>query len=372
MDTVLAEVFPVGEHLADELEARGWTQVEFAEILGRPTQFVSEIINGKKEITRESAAQIGAALGTSTEFWLNLQDSYFLRKQQQDPETQEILDEVKTRAKLNALAPMAVLRKRGVINTTNVADQAKQLMHLMEIDNLDAPPRWQLAARRTNGNEPLTPTQNGWFACVRKAASTAPTQAYSRRKLEILAKQLSRLVRDPSGFTDFPERFDAVGVRLVFVEAFPSSRISGASYQDETGPAIALSGRGQRLDKVLFTLLHEIAHVVRGDVTRDGRPLIDEDDHTLGDEDMADELASGWVFDQPLPEPTSRIGAQWVNAVARDRGVHPVVVVGRLQREGALPWHSALAKNAPTATSYLRTWNPEIRLDDAGRGRPPR
>ncbi|WP_308470996.1 helix-turn-helix transcriptional regulator [Rathayibacter tritici] len=65
---------PRGGFLADELEARGWTQAEFAEILGRPPQFVSEIIAGKKEITRESAAQLGAALGTSPEMWLELQD----------------------------------------------------------------------------------------------------------------------------------------------------------------------------------------------------------------------------------------------------------------------------------------------------------
>lgn len=32
------------------------------------------LLSGKKEITRESAGQIGAALGTSAEFWLNLQD----------------------------------------------------------------------------------------------------------------------------------------------------------------------------------------------------------------------------------------------------------------------------------------------------------
>lgn len=62
---IAAEVFPVGEHLAEELDARGWAQAAFAEILGRPAQFVSEIISGKKEITRESAEQISAALGTS-------------------------------------------------------------------------------------------------------------------------------------------------------------------------------------------------------------------------------------------------------------------------------------------------------------------
>lgn len=363
MDTTLAEVFPAGEHLADELAARGWTQVEFAEILGRPTQFVSEVIQGKKEITRESAAQIGAALGTSAEFWLNLQDSYLLWTRRQDPDTQEDLDKVRTRAKLNALAPMAVLRKRGIITATSAAGQAQQLMRLMGIETLDEQPQWQLAARRANDDQPLTPTQNGWFACVRRAASEVSSHTYSRHMLEALAKQVSRLVRDPSGFERLPERFGAVGVRLVFVEAFPSSKISGASYADAAGPVIALSGRGQRLDKVLFTLLHEIAHVVRGDVSGNGEPLIDEDDHTLGDEDRADELASGWVFDQPLPRPPSRIGARWVDTIAKDRGVHPIVVIGRLQRERVLPWRSTLVKNAPNATPYLKAWNPEVRLD---------
>ncbi|WP_227659117.1 MULTISPECIES: HigA family addiction module antitoxin [unclassified Corynebacterium] len=77
-----AEVFSAGEILSDELEARGWSQADLASILGRPHQFVSEVISGKKEITRESAAQIGAALGTSAQFWLNIQDSYPLHKQE--------------------------------------------------------------------------------------------------------------------------------------------------------------------------------------------------------------------------------------------------------------------------------------------------
>lgn len=74
----MTTISPVGEILADELDARGWTQTDFAEVLGLPAQFVSEIISGEKEITHESAAQIGDALGTSAELWLNLQNSYLL------------------------------------------------------------------------------------------------------------------------------------------------------------------------------------------------------------------------------------------------------------------------------------------------------
>jgi HTH-type transcriptional regulator/antitoxin HigA len=75
-----AEAFPVGEYLSDELRERGWAVVEFAEILGRPFQAVSEILNGHKEITPTTAKEIAAATGTSAETWLRLQDTYRLWK----------------------------------------------------------------------------------------------------------------------------------------------------------------------------------------------------------------------------------------------------------------------------------------------------
>ena len=73
-----AEVFPPGEFLREELEARGWTQQELATILGRPLQTVNQIINGRKEITPETAIELAEALGTSAEIWLNLESAYRL------------------------------------------------------------------------------------------------------------------------------------------------------------------------------------------------------------------------------------------------------------------------------------------------------
>ena len=355
MENTLAEAFPAGEHLADELAAREWTQAEFAEILGRPTQFVSEIISGKKEITRESAAQIGAALGNSAEFWLNLQDSFFLWKQRQDPHAREALSEVETRAKLNSLAPMAVLRKRGIITASSTEEQAGQLLRRMHITSLDERPSWCLAARRSNRGEPLSPAQNAWFACVKNIATSLTAKPYDKNGLRKLAGRVSQIVRRPSGLEELPAEFAAVGVRLVYFEAFPSSKISGASFQDDRGPVLALSGRGQRLDKVLFTLLHEAAHVARGD-TDSGNFVIDEDDHTLGDEDRADGLAADWIIPTKLPKPPTRITKEWIDDVAKHMSVHPIVVIGRLQREGILPWRTTLVKDAPNATEFLRKW----------------
>lgn len=74
----VAEVFPVGEFIREELEARGWTQKDLAEILGRPLQTVNQIVNGKKLVTPQTAVELSKAFGTSAELWLNLETAYRL------------------------------------------------------------------------------------------------------------------------------------------------------------------------------------------------------------------------------------------------------------------------------------------------------
>ncbi|WP_197410583.1 HigA family addiction module antitoxin [Arthrobacter sp. EPSL27] len=356
MSTELAEVFPAGEYLAEELEERGWTQAEFAEILGRPPQFVSEIISGKKEITRESAAQIGAALGTSAELWLKLQDSYFLWRQAQNEKTQGELNDVRLRARLKELAPVAVLRKRGLVTASSTRGQAEQIRQLFGLDSIYDEPSFLVAARRSNQVEDLSPTQKTWLACVYRKAESLSVAAYSKTGLTTLAQRLSQEVLLPSAFRDLPRLFGEVGVRLVFVEAFPSSKLDGASFLLDGSPVIAISGRGRRMDKVLFTLLHEIAHVVLGHVD-DHMVLDDEDQHTLGEEEAADELAARWILPDDLPAPPDRISHGWVTSQAHSQGVHPVIVIGRLQKQGLLTWRSALIKGAPTIAEELHSWN---------------
>lgn len=86
------------ERLLDELSERDWTQQVFAEVIGRPAQAVSEIIGGKKEITRITAMQFGAALTTPAEEWLRLQDNYRIWELNQKPSFQAELAMIADRA----------------------------------------------------------------------------------------------------------------------------------------------------------------------------------------------------------------------------------------------------------------------------------
>ena len=79
-ERIPAEVFPPGEVIREELEERGWSQVELADIMQRPPRVVSEILAGKRAITPETAKGLGAAFGTGATFWINLEGSYQLSK----------------------------------------------------------------------------------------------------------------------------------------------------------------------------------------------------------------------------------------------------------------------------------------------------
>ncbi|MEZ5836607.1 MAG: HigA family addiction module antitoxin [Geminicoccaceae bacterium] len=67
-----------GEILADELKERGMTYAELAKAMQVPETHVSQIVAGKQDITPAIAQHLSQCLGTSAEFWTNLQSTYEL------------------------------------------------------------------------------------------------------------------------------------------------------------------------------------------------------------------------------------------------------------------------------------------------------
>jgi antitoxin HigA-1 len=65
-----------GEHLAEELAELEISAAELARQLEVPTNRITEILNGKRGITGDTALRLAHFFGTSAEFWLNLQSLY--------------------------------------------------------------------------------------------------------------------------------------------------------------------------------------------------------------------------------------------------------------------------------------------------------
>jgi antitoxin HigA-1 len=80
-----------GEMLLEEfLKPMNLPQTKFAEKLGIPVQRINEIVNGKRGITAETAWLFSDALGTSPQFWMNLQAMYDLTKARPDRRVKRI------------------------------------------------------------------------------------------------------------------------------------------------------------------------------------------------------------------------------------------------------------------------------------------
>lgn len=68
-----------GEILREEfLKPRHMTQLQLAEKMGVPIQRINTVITGKRAITPETAVLLSRVLGTSPEFWMNLQVAHDL------------------------------------------------------------------------------------------------------------------------------------------------------------------------------------------------------------------------------------------------------------------------------------------------------
>jgi addiction module HigA family antidote len=72
-----------GEHLAEELRELNMSAAALARQLKVPTNRITQILNGNRDVTADTALRLAHFFGTTAEFWVNLQSIHDLRIAQQ-------------------------------------------------------------------------------------------------------------------------------------------------------------------------------------------------------------------------------------------------------------------------------------------------
>jgi addiction module HigA family antidote len=67
-----------GEILGDELEETGLSAKKLADLIRVPPNRLYQVLAGKRNITADTALRLSKYLGTSADFWMNLQTAYEL------------------------------------------------------------------------------------------------------------------------------------------------------------------------------------------------------------------------------------------------------------------------------------------------------
>jgi HTH-type transcriptional regulator / antitoxin HigA len=337
-----AEAFPPGEFLREELEARGWTQADLAEILDRPPRLVNEIIAAKRSITPETARGLGAAFGTSPELWMNLESAYQLWR-----ERSEDTDAVSRRARLFSIVPIKEMQRRRWLDLVpDITTLERQVCDLLQIADLDEQPVFAHAARKaTDYDDPLTAAQTAWIArAYQLAPAAAVSGTYSREALKGALAKLKTLVSAREEVRHVPEVLAKAGVRFLVIQPLQGTKIDGACFWVNDQPVIALSLRFDRIDNFWFVLLHELAHIGNADTLYLDMDLASasvEDGQRPAYERKADSFASEYLVSKDnLEEFIARVrpfySTEKVLAFAQAQRVHPALIIGQLQHRSEI------------------------------------
>lgn len=345
---VPAEVFPPGEFLREELEARDWSQQELADILDRPARLICELISGKRAVTPETARGLGDAFGMSPDYWMNLESQYQLSK------VKVSSDSVARKSRLYSRFPVREMLRRGWVHTSENLDILEQrFCEFFCIQSIDEEPALAHFAKKTHITAVVSPLQLAWIFRVRALSAQQRIPAYSREKLSLAVEKLRTLTAAPEEVRHVPRILSEAGVRLVFVEPMTGSKLDGVCFWlDNDKPVIGMTLRFDRIDNFWFVLRHEIEHVLQED-GKNGEFVIDVDvgddkDGLTEAELRANEAGADFcVPTDQLENFVARVqpyfSEQKVLQFAQRIGVHPGLVVGQLQRK--LGRHDFLRKH---------------------------
>jgi HTH-type transcriptional regulator / antitoxin HigA len=316
------EAFSPGEYISEELEVRGWSQLDLAEILGRPPQAVNEIIKAKRAITPDTARGLASAFGTSAQVWMNLQSAYDLARMQQSEG-----DVVARKAKLYEFAPVGEMQKRGWIEKSSNFDVVEQQVLAFFANDIAA------AARKSTDGD-WTPPQRAWLMRAKQLARTIQvTGRFTVKALQTALNALSLLKADVEEVRKIPRVLSEAGIRFLIVAPLAGSKIDGACFWlSDNEPVVALSFRYDRVDWFWHTLIHELAHVKHGD----GKTVAALDIRLVGADAVAflvdQEELSDFIKRTPVFSRLKLVG------FAKRLGVHPGIVVGQLQYRKLVPY----------------------------------
>lgn len=343
----LAETFPPGDVIREELEERGWRQGDFAKILGWPISAVNELLSAKRSITVATAKKLEEALGVPAETWLNLESQYQLSRV-----ADECAGEVQQRARLYEIGPIREMEKRGWIKKTRtIGDLQEALKEYYETDSLDCPPVIPAAARQAANmpGEKMTGEQTAWCFRGRWMAKQLPAKRFTKSAFEAGLAKLKALASEPEEARHVPKVLSDMGVRFLIIQHLNRTRIEAATIWLGNSPVVAMSLRYDRIDYFWHTLMHELSHVrhkdashVDADFVKEGKLRAREGTRTerRADEEAAalliapDEMKDFILRTRPYYSKERIIG------FARRVGIHPGIVAGQLQHREEIDYRA--------------------------------
>jgi hypothetical protein len=223
---------------------------------------------------------------------------------------------------------------------------------------VSSPEGWQakwhaspIAFRQTRVFDVRKEAVAAWVREAELIAKQIPLAEFNESKLRGSLDELRRLTREEANaaLTRAQEICSNCGVALVLVPELPGTRISGcARWLSEKHGMVGLTVRYKSGEQLWFTFFHEIAHLL---LHREWQSfVIDNAAEDMGDEvvdpemakceEEADRFAADTLIPPTelakLPRDPEELTNELIQEFAKSIGIHPGIVIGRLQHDKVL------------------------------------
>lgn len=334
-----------GETLKELLDERGMTQKDLAVRTGRPLKTINEIVKGKAQITPETAVQFERALGLPAAFWNEREAHYrgFLARVEADKLAERWL------CWLDELPLKEMMAARALPPTRlTPAVRHRLLDAALMFFGVASPDEWrkvyskpQAAYRRSMSRNCDVGAVAVWLRLGELEAQRCDCADFDSRTFQGALGEIRNLtLLDPEKFLPTLNRLCAKsGVVLALVPGLPRAHVAGAARWINKRALIQLSLYGKFNDRFWFTFFHEACHILkhgRGEV------FLDDLSGSGGQSEFekeADAFAANILIPPARASALSLLRTeQAVRQFASSIGIHPGIVVGRLQHDGYLPF----------------------------------
>lgn len=333
-------VSPPGETLQELLDERQMTQVRFADRIGHTPKFVNEVIKGKASITPNVAIAFERVLGIPSSFWNNRQrhhDAFVARRD----EVRELSKNLQWAGKF----PYNEMSKKDWVPKSR--EKMERLKNLLNFFGVATPKAWEqlwakesIAFKRPKKIDSFA--LNAWLRQGEIEAQEIHCSPFKEQGFKACLEEVKSLTtKSPGIFRDKLISICSInGVAVVFVPELPKTAHGATRWLSTNKALLQLSLRYRTNDLLWFTFFHEAAHILLHEKKKIHIETygINNDQENEADRFAANLLISPPKFAVFKREHTNKqFSKRSILDFARELGIAPGIVVGRLQHEKLLP-----------------------------------
>lgn len=336
--------FHPGYYVEEIIETMGISQAEFAMRMGTTGKTLSQLINGQANLSNDLAQKLAIMLGTSVQYWLNLQTAY-------DQKVIEIRQakELDLQVEIARQIEYSYFEKYvGLPKAKTFAEKVLNLCGYFKVSDLRVllQPDFLVNFRAgiSTWEEKNMINARAWLQTALNVSASIQTEPFDAEKLKKYLPEIRTMtLQDPAAFLPrLRELFAECGVAFVLLPYLKNSGINGAvKWVNSNRVVLAMNNRRHHADTFWFSLFHEIKHVLQKKITTVFLNADEKEQEAIDNhlEREADSFAQNLLIPERAYhnwQPTKYTTDEEIIDFAEKIGVHPGIVAGRLQHDGII------------------------------------